>query len=917
MIVPPKCLTHVFAAFGLWAFAVAAKAQNVAIDLTPEGRRQVIDGFGTCITGNLPQQTWWQQLYFDDLRASILRVDLTPHFRAPWSNHNYYSPWFLGSGNQPFSLNFEINASHQPRHYVGPPEWEWTVAGGTTYYNGPEGNRARTYTGPHDYGRSFGGFNAPIAVMGPNIDDNIARTLTLNHSMANSAAALVAAAKQRDPTLAHFKLVGSLWSPAPWLKVSSGNVTSTAYGQWPFARPGTPMPHVSTSGNFVGGRLDVSGVPLAVFDDSVLPADVPGGPNASAPRGPTTALTQFARSTAAYVRAFQNHVGARFYAISIQNELNFETFYHSCTYPLSSQYIAAVKAVRAEFDKYDDLRDIKIKGPEDLLQGNDYGLWQFGGGANTVHKNLQYLVNIAADPAAAAAVDFFCIHGYAADGASSSGTDPVAWERWANGWSSSPAAGIPANVPGFTAYQKKSWMTETSGENAAWLWPTSGFPNDGGWSIALKIHQALTTGQQSAWIYWQFAEGNNVTPSTLTGSNLGALSPKYVAMKHYARYIRPGAVRVEATVTGANASDIQASAFLHDDTGSLVIVLVNRAAAARNVTLAAPAAVAAFDRYTSSNNSYWQASTATVVGGQVAFTLPAYSVATLVSSGPPPPPPPMPPRVNAGGPAAGEFAADTGFSGGTPFQNTTGTIDTSGVSAPAPIAVYQWERFGNTTYRYTGLEPHSYHRLRLHFAENFWTAPGQRSFDVRINGVTRLAAFDVFAAAGARHRAHVRELAVQADAQGELTVEFVTLVNNALINGLERLAASADTPYLYWRDTTFAPAAVAAGDGDPLATPAGDGVANLIKWGLGIQNPTTPALPAQLPQVGVDPHGRLTLSFHRARAEATYTVEVADTPGAWQTLVVNPGAVGALVTATDTLAAPGAPRRFIRLRVSW
>lgn len=900
------------------AFAGLGFAQNVALDLSPEGRRQVIDGFGTCITGTLPQQNWWQELYLDDFRASILRVDLTPHFKAPWSNHNYYSPWFLGAGNPPYSLNFEVNASHNPRHYVGPPDWEWTVGhDGRTYYNGPEGNRARTYTGPHDYSRSFGGFNAPIAVMGPNIDDNIARTLNLDNTMANSAAAVVAAAKQRDPTLSEFKLVGSLWSPAPWLKVSSGNVTSTGYGQWPFARPGTPMPHVSTSGNFVGGRLDVSGVPLDVFDDSALPADVPGGPNAGAPRGPTSALTQFARSTAAYVRAFQNKVGARFYAISIQNELNFETFYHSCTYPLSSQYIAAVKAVRAEFDKYDDLRDIKIKGPEDLLQGNTYALWQFGGGATTVHKNLQYLVNIAADPVAAAAVDFFCIHGYAADGVSSSGTDPVAWERWANGWTTSPAAGIPNNVPGFTAYGKKSWMTETSGENAAWLHPSSGFPSDGGWSIALKIHQALVTGRQSAWIYWQFAEGANVTPATLTGSGPGAQAPKYVAMKHYARYIRPGAVRVEAAVTGTNASDIQASAFVHDDTGRIVVVLVNRAAAARNVTLAAPAGVAAFARYTSSNGNLWQTGTATASGGQVAVALPGYSVVTLVSSEPPPPPPPMPPRVNAGGPAVGDFAADTGFTGGTAFQNTTGTIDTSGVSSPAPLAVYQWERYGHTTYRFTGLAPLSYHRLRLHFAENFWTAPGQRTFDVRINGTTRIAALDVFAVAGGRHRAYVRELAVQADVDGEIAVDFVTLVNNALVNGLERLPAAADTPYLYWRDANFTPAAIAAGQGDPLATPAGDGVANLIKWALGIQNTTTPAPRDALPRVGIDTQGRLTLTFLRARAEATYTVEVGDAPGVWQTLVVNPGAVGAEVTATDTLAAPDAPRRFIRLRVGW
>jgi hypothetical protein len=51
----------------------------------------------------------------------------------------------------------------------------------------------------------------------------------------------------------------------------------------------------------------------------------------------------------------------------MQNEVNFEEFYNSCTYPLSSQYIKALKATRAELDKYNDLKDIKLMGPEDLM----------------------------------------------------------------------------------------------------------------------------------------------------------------------------------------------------------------------------------------------------------------------------------------------------------------------------------------------------------------------------------------------------------------------------------------------------------------------------------------------------------------------------------------------------------------------
>ncbi len=563
-------------------------AQTVAIDTTPSGRRQIIDGFGTHQGDAARNATWWQQLYYDDLGASIYRVDLTPQFVSPYSDFSYVSPWFMGSGvDSPLNIEDPDNP------------------------NGPEGNRVRTYTGPEDYSRLFGGESAPIAVMGPDIDANV-KYFTYPTNGA------IKAGLDRMEQLGDFKLIGSLWSPAPWLKVSSGNT----YGQnwWPGPVQGVAWPFI-WGGNFAGGKLDVSGTPLEVFNDTAL-----GG------SGPTSALTQFARSTAAYVRGFQNTYKAQFYAISIQNELNFEEFYNSTTYPLSSQYIAALKVVREEFDKYPDLENIRLMGPEDLLGGNAYGMWQYGGNDNPTHKNLQYLQNISADPEAAEAVDFFAIHGYANDGVSSAGSDPTLWDWWANGWQNSPAAGIPAEVKGFSSYGKKSWMTETSGEQDAWLAPASGFPNDGGWSIALKLHQALTTGQQSAWLYWTFAEradDGSVTPSALTNQTKGATAPKYVAAKHFFRYIRPNAVRVAAAVTGSDY--LKASAYVHDEDAALTVVLINTSPDAQAVAVEAPGA-SSFDAYTSSEGSYWQNSKVQVQNGTAGVVAPGYSVVTLYAT---------------------------------------------------------------------------------------------------------------------------------------------------------------------------------------------------------------------------------------------------------------------------------------------
>ena len=213
---------------------------------------------------------------------------------------------------------------------------------------------------------------------------------------------------------------------------------------------------------------------------------------------------------------------------------------------------------------------------------------------------------------------------------------------WARGWSQAPAQGLPAAVKGFTDFKKKSWMTETSGESTPWLYPTSAlvpigngsniggngsiFPSQGAWSIALKIQQALTTGQQSAWLYWTFASpsGKMVDAFHLTDDKLLDQSPKCesdcatitrdssihlvaavtaaalaraaaaaavvaidVAAKHFYRYIRPNAV-AHATSIGGPAT-LLASSFLHPTHRTITVVLVNAAVGQELVRLPASA----------------------------------------------------------------------------------------------------------------------------------------------------------------------------------------------------------------------------------------------------------------------------------------------------------------------------------------
>jgi len=147
-----------------------------------------------------------------------------------------------------------------------------------------------------------------------------------------------------------------------------------------------------------------------------------------------------------------------------------------------------------------------------------------------------------------------------------------------------------------------------------------------------------------------------------------------------------------------------------------------------------------------------------------------------------------PVSVNAGGPALAPFVADSGFSGGTTTTNWTGAIDMTAAPGAAPEAVYRSERFGNMTYTIASLTPGASYDVRLHFAENWWTAAGQRLFNVAVNGTSVLANFDVFASAGAQHKAVVREFSGVANANGRIVIAFTTVTDNALINGIEVLA---------------------------------------------------------------------------------------------------------------------------------
>lgn len=148
--------------------------------------------------------------------------------------------------------------------------------------------------------------------------------------------------------------------------------------------------------------------------------------------------------------------------------------------------------------------------------------------------------------------------------------------------------------------------------------------------------------------------------------------------------------------------------------------------------------------------------------------------------------------INSGGPAVSPFIADVDFNAGSTI-NHANTINTSGVTNPAPAAVYQTARVGNFTYTIPGFAAGSTQTVRLHFAETFFTTAGSRTFNVSINGTQVLSNFDIFATAGAQNKAVIEQFNEAANSTGQYVITFTSVVNQSLVSGIEITSGAACT----------------------------------------------------------------------------------------------------------------------------
>ena len=251
---------------------------------------------------------------------------------------------------------------------------------------------------------------------------------------------------------------------------------------------------------------------------------------------------EFAEHCWVHTKLFKEKTGFELYGFSLQNELAFPEPYNSCVYS-PNQYRELLKVAGKRFKN--EKSNTKFFMHEDI---GDLGRFR------------QYMDAVTKDPEAIKYQDIAACHAYNASGTLAGSTSASTWDgmyRVSNAKKPTPF-----------------WQTETSGYGMGW---------DGGMGLAKAMYVGLKFGKVSAWVWWQIASKNESENEYELFTFNGTKYKRYYTLKHFARYVRPNSVSVEATC--AEDVDILPLAFQHDVKKTLTLVLINQSASEKTVKL--------------------------------------------------------------------------------------------------------------------------------------------------------------------------------------------------------------------------------------------------------------------------------------------------------------------------------------------
>ncbi|KKK05074.1 cellulose-binding protein [Micromonospora sp. HK10] len=187
---------------------------------------------------------------------------------------------------------------------------------------------------------------------------------------------------------------------------------------------------------------------------------------------------------------------------------------------------------------------------------------------------------------------------------------------------------------------KELWMTEV-------YYPNSNANSGDAWPEALDvgehIHRAMVDAEFQAYVWWYLRRSYGPMRED------GQISKRGAMMAHFARFVRPGYDRIDATANPA--SNVYVSAYRGGDTVVIVAVNKNTSSVSQQFTLSGATASGSVSNWlTDGSRTVAPQSALTMTNGSLTVTLPARSIMTFVTSvtGTPPPttPPPTTPPAS-------------------------------------------------------------------------------------------------------------------------------------------------------------------------------------------------------------------------------------------------------------------------------
>jgi len=483
-------------------------------------------------------------------------------------------------------------------------------------------NVVRVTPSAYDYTYTVGGNMRTPVPISANLDENVARFYPGGNDQTDLINWLQANAYEPD----RIKMIGALWSPPHWMKITTGRLM-----QWDFNGPQSAYDPIIPWGDY--------------------------GHNTGGGRVNPEMWTDWARYVLSTVKKFEQETGMPMHAFSFQNEPNVPATYNSATFAYIANDVNNPSAgfTDGHWELYGDaleaLANERALHPEITTKFFGPELSQLGGGASNPY-NLPSYNAVRQNLISRGLLDD--LGGWATHEYTYPADSAAMWDAWYNGskhaaniinggtGGSNDVLGWLWPIPGIAGDNKEIWQTESEGEDQTWT-------KDGAMGFGLKIQNALVFGNVSGYVSWTltgYSSSDSWGLVDLDDINNPTNSYKYDAMKQFSRYVGAGAERInavfengKASIGGAHALDsyngLTVSAFNHAEDERLTMVFTNMKTSSESTTITIPAGfdVSSFQVYrTSGTEKYVQLADLIPSGGQITLTIPASSFVTITGT---------------------------------------------------------------------------------------------------------------------------------------------------------------------------------------------------------------------------------------------------------------------------------------------